>query len=194
MKVGDVVKVKEREFFPADLVILSSTEAEGMFYVETKNLDGETNLKLKSVQKDLIDYFSSEDFDVSLHGQINIEEPNNRIYKFDGNYDYNSNLIPLSNDCVALRGMSLRNTEHVTGVVVYTGHDSKIQMNSAGATYKTSNISRVTNRQIIYVFCIQIICAVIGSSIGSTWMIDNLDSASYLDFDKNDEWNSNWGL
>lgn len=66
--MGDVVKVKEREFFPADLVILSSTEPEGMFYVETKNLDGETNLKLKSVQKDLIDYFSSEDFDVSLHG------------------------------------------------------------------------------------------------------------------------------
>ena len=126
VKVGDVVKVKEREFFPADLIVLSSTEVEGMFYVETKNLDGETNLKLKSVQKELIEYFSSEDFDTYLHGQINIEEPNNRIYKFDGNYDYNSHLIPLSNECVALRGMSLRNTEHVTGVVVYTGHDSKI--------------------------------------------------------------------
>lgn len=126
VKVGDVVKVKEREFFPADLIILSSTEPEGMFYVETKNLDGETNLKLKGVQKDLVDYFSNEDFDTNLHGQINIEEPNNRIYKFDGNFDYHSNLIPLSNDCVALRGMSLRNTEHVTGVVVYTGHDSKI--------------------------------------------------------------------
>ena len=25
-------------------------------------------------------------------------------------------------------------------------------------------------------------------------MVDNLDSAKYLDFDKNDEWNSNWGL
>ena len=34
--------------------------------------------------------------------------------------------IPLSNDNVVLRGMSLRNTEHVSGIVVYTGHDSKI--------------------------------------------------------------------
>ena len=195
MQVGDVVKVKENEFFPADLIVLSSTEPEGVFYVETKNLDGETNLKLKSVSKDLLDSFSKEQFgSQSLQGQINIEEPNNRIYKFDGNFDCNSNLIPLNNECVALRGMSLRNTEHVTGVVVYTGHDSKIQMNSSGATYKVSNISKVTNRQILYVFCIQIICAVIGSSIGSSWMVDNLDSAKYLDFDKNDEWNSNWGL
>ena len=60
MQVGDVVKVKENEFFPADLIILSSTEPDGMFYVETKNLDGETNLKLKSVSKDLIDAFSKE--------------------------------------------------------------------------------------------------------------------------------------
>jgi len=90
--------------------------------------------------------------------------------------------------------MSLRNTEHITGVVVYTGHDSKIQMNSAGATYKSSNIMRITNRQILYVFCIQIICSMIGSAIGTTWMINNLESATYLKFDKDDAWNSNWGL
>jgi len=55
-------------------------------------------------------------------------------------------VVPLGNDNVALRGMSLRNTEQVTGVVCYSGHDSKIQMNSTGAVYKTSNISRQTNK------------------------------------------------
>lgn len=87
---------------------------------------------------------------------MQIEGPNNRIYKFDGSYitsgsnssgnlsnDFdlaNANHVSLNNNNVALRGMSLRNTEFVIGVVVYTGHDSKIQMNSAGAVYKTSNV------------------------------------------------------
>ena len=66
-------------------------------------------------------------------------------------------------------------------------------MNSAGSVYKTSNIMRQTNKQILAVFCIQVICSMIGACIGATWMTSNLDVA-YLSFDKNDEWNSNWGL
>ena len=50
--------------------------------------------------------------------------------------------------------MSLRNTQHVTGIVVYTGHDSKIQMNSAGSVIKTSNIQKIANKQIVIVFLI----------------------------------------
>lgn len=34
-------------FFPADLVLLSSTHDDGICYVETINLDGESNLKIK---------------------------------------------------------------------------------------------------------------------------------------------------
>ena len=52
----------------------------------------------------------------------------------------------------------------------------------------------ITNRQILYVFCIQILCAILGSLLGTSWMISNLDEATYLDFDKDDEWNSNFGL
>jgi len=52
----------------------------------------------------------------------------------------------------------------------------------------------ITNRQILYVFVIQIILSVIGSAIGTTWMINNLEKVPYLGFDKGDKWNSNWGL
>ena len=190
-----------------------------MFYVETKNLDGETNLKLKSVPKEMIDTFKSPESLQRLEGSLNIEAPNNRIYKFDGNFDMAkirssqrsvpnapptgdsinsdvafSSLVPLSNDNVALRGMSLRNTEYVTGIVVYTGHDSKIQMNSAGATYKTSNITRQTNKLLLQVLGIQICASMLGSAIGTTWMISNLDDATYLSFNRDDQWNTNAAL
>ena len=127
------------------MILLNSSEAEGTLYVETKNLDGETNLKTKQVAKELIAPFNHEANFGLISGTLNIEEPNNRIYKFDGNFDlteYSKNrlgapdssansdflptVVPLSNSNVVLRGMSLRNTEQITGIVVYTGHDSKI--------------------------------------------------------------------
>lgn len=89
IQVGDIVRVRENQFFPADMILLNSTEPEGVFYVETKNLDGETNLKLKGVARDLGDQFAHESALRGLSGTINIEEPNNRIYKFDGNLDLN---------------------------------------------------------------------------------------------------------
>ena len=46
-----LIKVMEDEFFPADLVVLKSSDKGGGLYVETKNLDGETNLKTKAVNR-----------------------------------------------------------------------------------------------------------------------------------------------
>ncbi|KAL3599255.1 hypothetical protein D5086_007173, partial [Populus alba] len=47
LSVGDVVKVNKDEYFPSDLLLLSSSYEDGVCYVETMNLDGETNLKVK---------------------------------------------------------------------------------------------------------------------------------------------------
>lgn len=57
LRVGNIVRVQEDNSVPADLLILRSTGAKGTCYVETKNLDGETNLKIKTTQKDLRHYF-----------------------------------------------------------------------------------------------------------------------------------------
>ena len=45
--MGDLVKVENKEAFPADLVLLASSEDQAMAYIETSNLDGETNLKVR---------------------------------------------------------------------------------------------------------------------------------------------------
>jgi len=93
IRIGDFVLVKENEFFPADLLMMSSTEPEGICYVETKNLDGETNLKNKQALAATNDMFSAETslpIDTIPEGTMNVEYPNNRIYKFDGNFVLNS--------------------------------------------------------------------------------------------------------
>jgi magnesium-transporting ATPase (P-type) len=45
--------VLEDSFAPADILLLSSSDQKGVCYVETKNLDGETNLKIKNVHRDI---------------------------------------------------------------------------------------------------------------------------------------------
>ena len=47
IEVGCIVKVCENEFFPCDMFLVRSSLPKGICYVETKNLDGETNLKHK---------------------------------------------------------------------------------------------------------------------------------------------------
>jgi len=51
VQVGCLVRVKQDEFFPSDLILLSSALPKGVCYIETKNLDGETNLKYKQANQ-----------------------------------------------------------------------------------------------------------------------------------------------
>lgn len=57
--VGQVVKIRSDEYFPADLVLLTSSAPKGIAYIETKNLDGETNLKHKQGVKEIVDHLKS---------------------------------------------------------------------------------------------------------------------------------------
>ena len=56
---GNIIKVESENFIPADLLILKTSDAKGGCYVETKNLDGETNLKTKMAEKELQNMFNS---------------------------------------------------------------------------------------------------------------------------------------
>lgn len=85
---GDIIRLDNDQAVPADLVILTTSDEKGLAYVETKNLDGETNLKEKMANKTLLDFFTLDHHLFSkfreLYGTIECEPPNNQIYKFDG--------------------------------------------------------------------------------------------------------------
>ena len=96
--VGNILKVKKGEYFPADCVLISSTDRKTHgCYIETKNLDGETNLKLKkSVAK-----FVNRCKDLNtFQGKFITQLPNEFIYQFSGvfEFDYNYNsFVSVSN-------------------------------------------------------------------------------------------------
>ena len=68
------------------MILLTSSLPKGIAYVETKNLDGETNLKHKQADKRILDQAKTEDeiFDNFTGIQIDCEGPNEYLYKFEG--------------------------------------------------------------------------------------------------------------
>ncbi|URE19407.1 ATPase, class [Musa troglodytarum] len=126
LQVGDIVRVKQDGFFPADLLFLASTNADGVCYIETANLDGETNLKIRKALERTWDYSLPEKA-AEFKGEIQCEQPNNSLYTFTGNLVIESQTLPLSPNQILLRGCSLRNTEYVVGAVIFTGHETKVE-------------------------------------------------------------------
>jgi len=165
--VGDILKIENSSYFPADLILLSSSEPQGMCYIETANLDGETNLKIRSslpVTSEMTDPGTLS----QLYGQVETELPNRHLYEFCGNMTVRGDRdpVPISASQLLLRGARLRNTAWVSGLVVYTGHETKLLKNSTTAPLKRSTIDIVTNYQIIFLFIILVSLSLI-SAIGN---------------------------
>ncbi|XP_073469514.1 phospholipid-transporting ATPase IB isoform X2 [Aquarana catesbeiana] len=164
--VGDIVKVTNGQHMPADMIILSSSEPQAMCYIETSNLDGETNLKIRQGLPATAALQSLDDL-VKITGRIECEGPNRHLYDFTGNLRLESSSpVAVGPEQILLRGAQIRNTQWVVGIVVYTGHDSKLMQNSTKAPLKRSNVEKVTNIQILVLFCILLVMALV-SSVGA---------------------------
>lgn len=84
VRVGDIIKVYDKEHLPADLVFVASSNEDGLAYIETKQLDGESNLKVKVVPQAVSSAFGSDSSVLLIKGRIECETPNDRLYKFNG--------------------------------------------------------------------------------------------------------------
>ena len=180
---GDIVKVEDDMDIPADLLILNTSEEKGMAYVETKNLDGETNLKLKNTQKELINLFPFEDFEarrISYDGSVEVAGPNNDIYKFDGKLNIKGKVESLISDNFVLKGSKLRNTTALYGVVIYSGHQTKVMMNSSKPRFKISDLERLTNHSILIILGTQFVLASIAAIFGVTTASARDDNLKWL--------------
>ncbi len=130
IEVGDVVKLARDGCSPADLVVLHINGAEGIAYVETVALDGETNLKSKQALPQLARSCRTVESIASCKAHIVVEDPNMDLYNFEGKVTVGNETLPLANNEIIYRGSVLRNTTQAIGVVVYSGEECKIRMNA----------------------------------------------------------------
>ena len=105
-----------------------------------------------------------------MGAKIECETPNEYLYKFEGNIVmHEGTKYPLDPDMILLKGSSLRNTEWIIGLCVFTGHDTKIMKNSSGGVAKRSKNAKMLNKFVLFTMCIQLSFAILGSCILSIW-------------------------
>ena len=162
VKVGDILRVENACMFAADLLLLSSSEPDGICYIETANLDGETNLKIKQAVPETADLLTLEAL-INLEAKIKSELPNNSLYTFEAVLMMNDKEISIGPQQLLLRGAQLKNTRWVYGVVVFSGHETKLMMNSSNPPLKWTKVSNMVNSQIIFLFLCLLAIALTGA-------------------------------
>lgn len=85
----------------------------------------------------------------------------------------NHKIHPVTLETTLLRGCVLRNTAWVIGVVMFTGHDTKIVQNSGGTPSKRSKVERQMNPQVLFnlsiLAVIAVVCALVDHYNEVTW-------------------------
>ena len=157
LEVGDIVLLRDNDQVPADIVVLSTSDQEGMCYLETKNLDGETNLKPRKSVRATSSISSEDDIEKSSF-YLDSEPPHQNLYQYHGILRYTDPRTneekqePVTINELLLRGCAVRNTAWIIGLVVFTGADTKIMLNGGDTPSKQSKIEKETNFNVIVNF------------------------------------------
>ncbi|XP_053240092.1 phospholipid-transporting ATPase VA isoform X1 [Podarcis raffonei] len=170
VKVGDFIQLRCNEIIPADILLLSSSDPDGLCHIETANLDGETNLKQRQVVRGFLELDSEFD-PLKFTSLIECEEPNNDLSRFRGFIVHRSGKkVALSKENLLLRGCTIRNTEEVSGIVIYAGHETKAFLNNSGPRYKRSKLERQMNVDVLWCVLILIVMCLFSAVGHGVWV------------------------
>lgn len=155
------MKIMNNEPIPADILICATSEDENVAFVETKNLDGEINLKSRNASPVLSDLRTAKDFTNSLNSfTVECDRPDTNMYRLNTAITRNGEKSPADLQMVLLRGTILRNTDWAIGLVLFTGVDTKIILNSGSTPSKRSRVERQINPQV-YVLLIHFLVTIL---------------------------------
>jgi len=206
IKVGNIIKIYKEDLIPADVLIIKSSLKEGLCYMQTSNLDGENALKpreafiltqknLKNKAKTIKDSFDYENDQFF----IEVLPPNKDIYDIEGTVIYKEKKTYITIKNILLRGARLKNVDYVYGIVLYSGHDTKLMQNIGHSSLKMSSIDKKLNYIILVIFIICIIINIISSICGISFRNSNMPNyekseikADYLFYFRNKESKKNY--
>ncbi|KAI3640282.1 hypothetical protein MIR68_001160 [Amoeboaphelidium protococcarum] len=197
--VGDIVRLNNEQEIPCDVVLLyaepltddhgEALTDNGVCFVQTANIDGETDLKVKRVPLQL-QSLDTEQCKV-FSGTIQCSIPNKQIYQFDSvlriqsNTGSGSDVISLTPDQLLLQGSHLKNTKFIYGVAVYTGNETKLSMNKGKPKVKLTNLDRYVDLSSRYIFILQLCIVVIMGFIGNSLSSSEFEDYDYLELQLN---------
>ncbi|KAI9323661.1 hypothetical protein BX666DRAFT_2016811 [Dichotomocladium elegans] len=193
LSAGDYVMLRNDEDVPADIIILSTSETDNMCFIETQSLDGETNLKTRQGLDATAGIRTVHDCERARF-YIESEPPHANLYQYNAALRWDI-VQPEDNETtvshqkteavtynnILLRGSVLRNTQWVIGVVVFTGAETKIMLNSGRTPSKRSKIQKETNPHVIANFVILAIMSIISCVLDSVYFTSS-GSMPYFDY------------
>jgi magnesium-transporting ATPase (P-type) len=144
IKTGSIIKLKQDQMIPADILFIGSGLSHGNCFLDRANLNGETHLEVYDCIPEMSYLFESPEKVISnFKFAVHYEPPNKQFDEFRGQIQIDdSAVIDVNGSKLLMRETNLRNTEFIYGLVVYTGNDTKIQQsNNSGAKVKIKKSS-----------------------------------------------------
>eukprot|EP01012_Entosiphon_sulcatum_P005957 TRINITY_DN12775_c0_g2_i1.p1 TRINITY_DN12775_c0_g2~~TRINITY_DN12775_c0_g2_i1.p1 ORF type:complete len:1309 (-),score=248.66 TRINITY_DN12775_c0_g2_i1:349-4275(-) len=209
VQVGDIILLKDDDAVPADVIVLATSDTNaGLCYIDTAQLDGETNLKnresVEEIHRHLLDVLGSpqqksnpragldglsgEQVNYLRSLRVECEHPNEDLHSFHGviqgkDQQGEATQYAVSNKQVIYRGCTLRNTRWVYGLVVFTGMETKLMRNAMDKRLKFTTLDRLTNRYLVGVFLFLAALCIVGGLSSAFWILTHDDPTPWYLYD-----------
>lgn len=178
VQVGSILLINKDEAFPADMILLSACNENGVGFIETSTLDGEKNLKNRNSLSATLGF--NENSDWSGQYTVECEQPNPKISSFSGSINVGNRAYPLDKNHLLLGGAFLRNTSKVVGLVIYTGKDTKLRQNLMAKTSKESKVEKRVNKFIFVIMILQFFMCLTAAVGAYFFLKDTIDDHKYI--------------
>lgn len=172
IRVGNIVWLRENDEVPCDLVLIGTSDPQGLCYVETAALDGETDLKTRVIPSACM----GMDLELlhKIKGVIECPNPDRDIRRFDANMRLfppfiDNDLCPLTIKNTILQSCYLRNTEWACGVAVYTGNETKLGMSRGIPEPKLTAVDAMIDKLTGAIFVFQLVVVIVLGIAGNVW-------------------------